>query len=246
MTIELLAPHKQEALIQRELSLDLLIQLMTEAEFKEIQPPLDRFRALAYARYTADGSPKTIITAKEELDRTTAYYVVAQHPNLPLYLPLTHNLYPDRLRSQFQEYPTIAGFFRIEHGSTSNDNHPIEAMKLIQWKGWPQDTTIGYCSEFTPNPLLSKHARCQVLHQLFIEASHHAQNLGFANELFVILADHVLEFVHDSRIDTQPVPGSELNWENPTAREIFTTWPRYWGEPDSDNPPKLYKFVPFQ
>jgi hypothetical protein len=217
----------------------LQIDFLTETEFSNLEPSLEWYRSLVYALYTEKGVPAEVISAKPP-NHTKAHYVIAHHPHL---IPLFNNKPRpplSELSHELTNYNDVAGFFRIEHGITQNGELPIEAMLLLNYNSWPKETPIGYCSQFSPNPLLPKPIRLHVLHQLFERASQFAHEAGFADNLYVILAQHVQEFVQQSGIGTIHQPGATLNYANETARDIFQTWHKYWG-----NDPQLYKFIPF-
>lgn len=217
----------------------LSIDVLTDFEYSQVEPSLERYRALVYALYTTNGQP-TEITNTKPLHHSTAKYVIAHSSEISPHLSSGNNSLLQRLESEFKPFHDIAGLFRIEYGITSHGSLPIEAMQLLQYQNWPQNTKIGYFSQFSPNPLLPKPMRQNVLNQLFSKASQVVHQEVFDDYAYVILADHVLKFVQDAGITAIHQPGAILDWSDTEAKNIFETFPKYW-----DNNPQLYKFIPF-
>lgn len=219
------------------------VSLIPEEEFDAYMPSLKRFQSLVYARFTSDGKPIKVLSAKKE-NPIEAHYVIATAYDLSDHFSaeIDHRRVSEDIQNELKNYPHLAGFFRVEQGIVTEDNLPIEAMTLLRWNGWPLNTPISYCSQFSPNPLLSRDASLNVLTRLFSEASNYVKAQNSENNMFVILNNMVRSFVQEAGIETVHAPEAELNWDNEISREVFTSFPKYWV---TEPPPQLYRFVPF-
>jgi len=207
--------------------------------FNCIIPSLSRLQSLVYAVYTADGNPRRVseVFNGASTNFNTAY-LIATHQNLDPFFRIDPNKELQTIEQELRQYKLVGGFLRVEWGEhIPQVNHPIEGMRLIKWTGWPEGT-LGYVGAFTVNPLLPRDIRLNIqkkLHdQLYVLAAQHS----FSERIFTILQTHVVKFVQDSQLRVEETNGATPNWENPEARGVFETWPKYW-EP----PPKLYRFI---
>lgn len=146
---------------------------------------------------------------------------------------------------------TVLGSLRIVQANSHHDiQPPIDAMLLMTGHKWPSpnQTSFGEFSRFTLHPNLHKKAEKRaVQRKLYQEAVEHAQNQGFADNVYVILGNHVLRFVHESGINTEPFPDATPNWGNPEAKKVFIQFPYYWDPGKyykNAEPPQLHRFLP--
>lgn len=151
----------------------------------------------------------------------------------------------------------ILGSFRVVAGydGDSQQQPGIDAMVLMRrLKGWPEAAQpFGEFGRFVVHPKLKKQDSQIVLRRLYATAMEQAESAGFRDNVFVILAQHVLRFVAGAGIDVEEYGDAILNEGNPEADQAFNTFPRYWRpqmfpeyriadhEPES---PGLYRYFP--
>ena len=144
----------------------------------------------------------------------------------------------------------VLGSFRIVIGNARQDiQPPIDAMILMNSHEWPnpQKNNFSEFGRFVIHPNLERKQKMLVLRDLYARAMDFTTELGSQNSVFVILADHVSQFVNNAGINVELYTDASLNWGNPEAEKIFSLYPRYW-KPDSfylnTEPPKLYRYIP--
>ena len=151
----------------------------------------------------------------------------------------------------------VVGSFRVVAGcdGVSQQQPAIDAMVLMQrQEGWPETAKpFGEFGRFIVHPTLQKPASQIVLRRLFAAAMDQAGKAGFRDQVFVILAQHVLRFVASAGIDVEQYLDASLNERNAEANQAFANFPRYWRpqlfpeywvsglEPGS---PGLYRYLP--
>lgn len=203
----------------------------------ELQSRLARLRELAYARYTVDGKPAPIMPANDGAGLTRRLVVKMLGRGVYALRDVPENL--AQHKEELSEMLSIGGYFCLEKEELGQTTGRIEARELMRWSGWPEGKRIGYFSEFTPHPLLPREYQQEVLKELLERAFKVAETEEFLDDMFVIMADHVVRFVEKTGVGLEPQPGAALNRENPRAKRVFDAFPRYW-----DCQPGLYKFVP--
>lgn len=222
----------------------LKIDFLSESEFNDQIPSLRYLQALVYTLYTKDQNGNAIeVPIIKNSQETYSTYLVASHPYLTSFFRSPNNEVLKQLETELQNYSDVAGFLRIEWGSSINGNQPIEAMKLMKWDRWPNSEIVGYAGSFTTNPLLPKELRLQIQRSFHHRLYELANKEGFSKYIFAILGQNVVNFVRDSGIQVEHFPEAIPNWEDSIARQTFEGFPRYW---QTDPPPQLYRFIPFK
>jgi hypothetical protein len=226
---------------------ELTTKIVSKESFLKISPSPDRLQQLVYSMYTESGEPEPVTPPEtsylselyENSDKRSAYILATGEAESFFHWSANGSL--RKIGAELCQFKSLAGFMKVEWGVyETQKNLPLEAMVLTKNYPWPEKTIVGYAASFTINPLIPRSIRLDIQRNMHRYLYALAAMEEFSDQIYTILAPHVVSFVEASGLTPTKLPvKTELNYEDAYAARVFRTFPKYW-----NTSPSIYKFNP--